>query len=197
MATSILGDCPIGPSGHPNQHVHQAHTAGPGRSPHAQPVVGIFVGTGWINILLTYEGFFRKCSDMIAAGPTNEIKHFLNRHFSRWNGSWHASFSGLKNTVTKTSARAAMAALLMTATTLSAIAESPYPTQTPDGRKRIQRTGTRPSGYVGSGNFCEALHKDTPAAMPKIKNPPVRLATSPAAPPARLCTEVADAVQLP
>ena len=49
---------------------------------------------------------------------------------------------------------------------------APYPTPKPDGTHRIQRTGTCPTGYVGSGNFCEPLHKDTPAAMPKIKNVP-------------------------
>jgi hypothetical protein len=74
------------PSGDPNQHVHQAHTAGPGRSLHAQPVVGIFVGTGWINILLTYGSFFRKCSDMIAAGPTNEINRLSSLFFSAMRG---------------------------------------------------------------------------------------------------------------
>jgi len=51
----------------------------------------------------------------------------------------------------------------------SALAESPYPTPSADGRQRIQRDGACPTGYVGSGKFCEALHKDTPAAMPKIK----------------------------
>jgi hypothetical protein len=35
-----------------------------------------------------------------------------------------------------------------------------------DGRDRIQRTGTCPTGYVGKGNFCEAFHDDTPRAMP-------------------------------
>jgi hypothetical protein len=34
---------------------------------------------------------------------------------------------------------------------------------------RIQRTGTCPSGYVGKGDKCEALHADTPRAYPKIK----------------------------
>ena len=56
--------------------------------------------------------------------------------------------------------------------TTSALAESPYPTLTTDGRQRIQRTGTCPTGYIGSGKFCEAIHKDTPAAMPKIKGAP-------------------------
>ena len=56
--------------------------------------------------------------------------------------------------------------------TTSALAESPYTTPTRDGRQRIQRTGTCPTGYVGKGNFCESIRKDTPAAMPKIKNAP-------------------------
>ena len=55
------------------------------------------------------------------------------------------------------------------AITSTALAESPYPTPTRDGRERIQRTGTCPTGYVGKGDFCEALHRDTPYAMPKIK----------------------------
>ena len=56
--------------------------------------------------------------------------------------------------------------------TTSALAESPYSTPTPDGRQRIQRTGTCPTGYIGKGNFCEAIHRDTPAATPKIKGAP-------------------------
>jgi hypothetical protein len=44
----------------------------------------------------------------------------------------------------------------------SALAESPYPTPTRDGRQRIQRTGTCPTGYI----------TETPAAMPKIKGAP-------------------------
>jgi hypothetical protein len=51
----------------------------------------------------------------------------------------------------------------------SVLAESPYPTPTRDGRERIQRTGTCPTGYVGKGDKCEALHRDTPHAFPKIK----------------------------
>lgn len=43
-----------------------------------------------------------------------------------------------------------------------------YPTPTPDGRIRIHRTGTCPTGYVGRGDFCEALHNDTPLAMPMV-----------------------------
>ncbi|WP_396604935.1 hypothetical protein ACFLEY_22885 [Bradyrhizobium sp. YCK136] len=50
-----------------------------------------------------------------------------------------------------------------------ALAESPYPTPTRDGRERIQRTGTCPTGYVGLGNKCEALHRDIPRAYPHIQ----------------------------
>lgn len=53
--------------------------------------------------------------------------------------------------------------------TTSALAETPYSTPTRDGRERIQRTGTCPTGYVGKGDKCEALHQDTPRAMPKIE----------------------------
>lgn len=49
-----------------------------------------------------------------------------------------------------------------------AMAESLYPVLTHDGRERIQRTGTCPTGFVGKGNFCEALHRDTPRAYPVI-----------------------------
>ena len=62
-----------------------------------------------------------------------------------------------------------MTALIVVFTASSALAETPYPTPTPNGRQRIQRTGTCPDGYVGLGDKCEALHEDTPAAMPKIK----------------------------
>jgi hypothetical protein len=60
--------------------------------------------------------------------------------------------------------------ILLAAVTIStsAFAETPYPTPTRDGRDRIQRTGTCPTGYVGKGNKCEALHHDTPRAIPKI-----------------------------
>lgn len=51
---------------------------------------------------------------------------------------------------------------------LPALAGSAYPTPTPDGRERIHRTGTCPTGYVGKGAFCEALHQDTPRAFPVI-----------------------------
>ncbi|WLA35944.1 hypothetical protein QNJ95_22995 [Bradyrhizobium elkanii] len=50
-----------------------------------------------------------------------------------------------------------------------ALAESPYPTPTRDGRERIHREGTCPTGYVGKGDKCEALHKDTPRAYPYIQ----------------------------
>ncbi|WP_130217681.1 hypothetical protein [Bradyrhizobium genosp. SA-3] len=54
----------------------------------------------------------------------------------------------------------------------SAAAESPYATPTRDGRERIQRTGVCPTGFVGLGDKCEALHQDTPRAYPKIKGAP-------------------------
>jgi hypothetical protein len=50
-----------------------------------------------------------------------------------------------------------------------AMAETPYAKPTNNGRDRIHRTGTCPTGYVGKGDFCEALHLDTPRAMPKIE----------------------------
>ncbi|BBO04454.1 hypothetical protein SG09_38040 [Bradyrhizobium ottawaense] len=53
-----------------------------------------------------------------------------------------------------------------------AAAESPYATQTRDGRERIPRTGACPTGFVGKGNFCEALHQDTPHAFPVIPGKP-------------------------
>lgn len=59
---------------------------------------------------------------------------------------------------------AAPAALLPT----PAAAESPYTTPTRDGRERIPRTGSCATGFVGKGNFCEALHQDTPHAFPVI-----------------------------
>jgi hypothetical protein len=57
-----------------------------------------------------------------------------------------------------------LATLVVITTTLPALAESPYPTPTRDGRERIQRHGTCPTGYVGKGDKCEALHSDTPRA---------------------------------
>lgn len=47
-------------------------------------------------------------------------------------------------------------------------AERPYPTPTNGGRERIPRTGTCPVGYIGKGQFCEALHQDTPRAYPHV-----------------------------
>lgn len=49
-----------------------------------------------------------------------------------------------------------------------AAAESAYATPTRDGRERIPRTGACPTGFVGKGDFCEALHQDTPHAFPVI-----------------------------
>jgi hypothetical protein len=59
-------------------------------------------------------------------------------------------------------------ALVLLTLAAPALAETKYPTPTPDGRERIQRTGTCPTGYVGLGDKCEALHKDTPRAYPYI-----------------------------
>lgn len=53
-----------------------------------------------------------------------------------------------------------------------ASAESPYPTPGRDGRLRLERVGTCPTGYVGLDNKCEALHRNTPRAYPKIKGSP-------------------------
>jgi hypothetical protein len=52
-----------------------------------------------------------------------------------------------------------------------ALAESPYPVPK-DGKETLMRNRTCPTGYVGIGNKCEALHKDTPRAYPKIKGSP-------------------------
>jgi hypothetical protein len=68
--------------------------------------------------------------------------------------------------------KAALLIAMTFAITTSALAESPYPTPGRDGRERLPRTGTCPSGYVGRGNKCEALHQDTPRAYPKIKGAP-------------------------
>lgn len=62
--------------------------------------------------------------------------------------------------------------LVVLTTTFQALAESPYPTPTRDGRETLRREGTCPTGYVGVGSKCEALHKDTPRAYPKIKGAP-------------------------
>ena len=59
-----------------------------------------------------------------------------------------------------------LAALIATAS--PAVTESPYPTPTRDGRERIQRTGSCPTGYIGKGQLCEAIHRDTPHAFPVI-----------------------------
>lgn len=75
--------------------------------------------------------------------------------------------------MTTTLARCVIATLSLTLFSIAtAAAESPYPTPTRDGRERLQRTGTCPSGYVGLGNKCEALHQGTPRAYPKIKGAP-------------------------
>lgn len=63
-------------------------------------------------------------------------------------------------------------ALAATSPAFLAMADSQYPTSTRDGRERIPRTGACPTGYVGLGNFCEALHKGEPRAYPKIKGAP-------------------------
>ena len=47
--------------------------------------------------------------------------------------------------------------------TTAAWAETPYPVPK-NGRETITRTGACPTGYVGLGKKCEALHKDTPRA---------------------------------
>ncbi|GAA0005401.1 hypothetical protein [Bradyrhizobium elkanii] len=51
--------------------------------------------------------------------------------------------------------------------TTAAWAEPPYPVPK-NGRETITRTGACPTGYVGLGKKCEALHKDTPRAYPYI-----------------------------
>ena len=56
------------------------------------------------------------------------------------------------------------------AITTSALAESPYCIPKADGTNRFQKTGSScPTGYFASGRCCEALHKDSPYAMPKIR----------------------------
>jgi hypothetical protein len=75
--------------------------------------------------------------------------------------------------MTTTLSRCVIAALFLTLFSVSAaVAESPYPTPTRDARERVQRAGACPSGYVGVGNKCEALHRDTPRAYLKIKGAP-------------------------
>jgi hypothetical protein len=61
------------------------------------------------------------------------------------------------------------AVIALVITTVATCADTAYPTPTRDGRERIQRTGTCPTGYVGKGDKCEAQHRDTPRAFPKIK----------------------------
>lgn len=65
-----------------------------------------------------------------------------------------------------------LTALVVITATVPTLAESPYPTPSRDGRERLQRSGTCPTGYVGLGNKCEALHQGTPRAYPKIKGAP-------------------------
>jgi hypothetical protein len=76
METSILGDCPTAPpaiqTSTSTKRIPQGQAA-----LHAQPVVGIFVGTGWINILLTYGSFCRRCSDVIAAGARQRFQRVV------------------------------------------------------------------------------------------------------------------------
>lgn len=60
-------------------------------------------------------------------------------------------------------------AFLLLTTTAAPAAPQHYPTPSRDGRERLVRQGSCPSGYVGKGDLCEALHRDTPRAYPKIK----------------------------
>ena len=63
-----------------------------------------------------------------------------------------------------------IAAVALAASLASSLAESPYCLPRQDGTDRIQKTGsTCPVGYFSSGRCCEALHKDSPKAFPKIK----------------------------
>ncbi|MGY3511284.1 hypothetical protein ACVIQY_004259 [Bradyrhizobium sp. USDA 3051] len=61
-----------------------------------------------------------------------------------------------------------VAPLVLLSLPTPAMAERAYPTPTRDGRERIQRTGACPTGFVGKGAFCEALHANTPRAYPVI-----------------------------
>lgn len=66
--------------------------------------------------------------------------------------------------------RIAAAIITMVAMAGSAQAESPYCVSKADGIDRIQRTGSAcPVGYFATRHCCEALHRDTPNAFPKIK----------------------------
>jgi hypothetical protein len=38
-----------------------------------------------------------------------------------------------------------------------------------NGKARIEKRGTCPSGYFASGDCCEAFHADTKAAIPRIQ----------------------------
>lgn len=57
---------------------------------------------------------------------------------------------------------------VVVASTLKSLASSPYCTPK-NGRDRIQKAGACPTGYFASGDCCEALHKETPNAIPKIR----------------------------
>ena len=57
---------------------------------------------------------------------------------------------------------------LMIVLSTPAMATSPYCVPK-NGRDRIAKTGSCPTGYFASGNCCEALHDNTPRAMPKIQ----------------------------
>lgn len=70
----------------------------------------------------------------------------------------------------KTGIIATLVAALTLAMAESAKAESPYCVSKADGTDRIQRTGSAcPIGYFATGHCCEALHRDTKRAVPKIK----------------------------
>ena len=58
--------------------------------------------------------------------------------------------------------------------TTSVLAETPYPPPIRDGRERILRTGTCPTGYVGKGNECETLHRDNRAPTRRSGVAPAR-----------------------
>jgi hypothetical protein len=74
MAISSLGNCSMHDNiGDPNYRAHRAQAVAPSRSFHTRPVVGIFVGTRWISILLRHGNFSRNFLNMAAAGPTKEI----------------------------------------------------------------------------------------------------------------------------
>lgn len=52
--------------------------------------------------------------------------------------------------------------------TFSTSAVADYCRPTADGKNRIPKTGFCPSGYFASGNCCEAYHRSTKDAFPKI-----------------------------